>query len=230
MSADRRATIRTLQAQLAALAPAASRDEAVDEAGPLTGLLGPAWRSGGMVELCGPDPVTLSLAAWLAARRDGPVVLIDPAGKPCADAFAALRLDPQRLLIVRPQEGRLVLWAAEQSLRCAGVAATICRVGPRLGTVTTRRLKLASEAGGGIGLVVRPAAREPPFADARLLVRPVRSEGTETLCPRWEVNAVYVRGGTEERSCVVEVTADARLVSVASELARTAGSRRRVGG
>lgn len=230
MSADRRATIRTLQAQLAALAPMASRDEAAEDAGPLAELLGPARRPGGMVELCGPEPVTLSLAAWLAARRDGPVVLIDPAGEPCADAFAALGIDPQRLLIVRPQERRLVLWAAEQSLRCTGVAATLCRVGPRLGMVTARRLKLAAEAGRGIGLIVRPAAREPPFADARLQVRPIPSEGTETLRPRWDINAVYVRGGTEEPSCVVEVTADARLVSVASELARTAGPRRRVGG
>lgn len=157
-------------------------------------------------------------------------MLIDPPGNPCPDAFEKLGLDPRRLVLIRPTDRRLVLWAAEQALRCRAVGATICRVGPRLDPVAARRLRLAVEAGGGLGLLVRPAAREPPFSDVRLAVRPVRSGSKETLCPRWEVETVYVRNGREGERCVVEVTTDARLVLAHPELARAAGRPRRVGG
>lgn len=229
-AAEKRATIARLRAKLHCDCREPEPAEAVDELGPLSPLLSSAWRPGGTAELCGPEPATLSLAVWLAARRAGPTVLIDPAGTLYPPALTALDLDPQRIVTVRPTEERLILWVAEQSLRCPGVGATLCRLGPRLATTAVRRLKLAAEVGGGMGLLVRRSAREPPFADARLIVRPLRSESTETLRPRWEVEAVYIRGGTEGVRCVVEVTSDARLVSVPAELARTAGPRRRVGG
>lgn len=229
MVETRQATIRTLRAKLSASLYEADAPRLADEIGPLASLLGPAWCAGGTAELCGPEPATLTLAAWLAAQRNGPAILIDPTGTVYPHALARLGLDLSRVVVVRPTPA-LTLWSMEQALRCPAVATTLCRIGPRLATTAARRLKLAAEAGGGIGLAVRPAAREPPFADARLVVRPVASEGKETLCPRWEVEAVYVRGGTEGLRCVVEVTADARLVLTPASLARAAGSRRVVSG
>ena len=200
------------------------------EAGPLDRALGPGWRAGGTTELCGPGAAALTLAAWLAARAEpGRILLIDPEGTAHPAAFEAIGLKPARLVLVRPADRWLALWAAEQALRCPGVAVTLCRLGPRLGTVVPRRLKLAAEAGGGMGLFVRPAAREPPFSDVRLVVRPVPSEGKDTLRPRLEVEAVYQRGGTEGVRCVVELSADARLVSVPAAVARPAGPRLRIG-
>jgi protein ImuA len=230
-AAEKRATIARLRADLSTQSPLeADPFAAAAETGPLARLLGPAWRPGGTVELVGPEPAALTLAAWLAARRDGPAVVIDPAESVFPRALKALGLDPRRVATVRPPDKRLALWALEQALRCAAVAATLGRIGPTLATTAARRLKLAAEAGGGIGLIVRPAAREPPFGDARLKVRPVRSERKDTLCPRWEVEAVYVRGGREGQRCVVEVLPDARLVPVAPELVRAAGPGRRLGG
>jgi protein ImuA len=193
-------------------------------------LLGPAWRAGGTAELCGPEPASLSLAAWLATRREGPVVLVDATGDVYSRGIKEMGLDPRQFITVRPANERLTLWALEQSLRCPAVATTLCRLGPRLATTVARRIKLAAEAGGGVGLLIRPIAREPPFTDARVKVRPVRSQSRETLCPRWEVESLYIRNGREGERCVVEVTADARLVLAPSELARTADSRRRFGG
>ena len=229
MTDARQATIRTLRAKLSAALYDVDSAFFSGEIEPLAPLLGSAWRAGGTAELCGPEPATLTLAAWLAAQRKGPAILIDPTGAVSPHALALLGLDLKRIATVQPSQ-RLTLWAMEQALRCPAVATTLCRIGPRLATTAARRIKLAAEAGGGVGLAVRPAAREPPFADARLVVRPVRSEGQETLCPRWEVEAVYVRGGTEGLRCVVEVTADARLMLAPASLVRAADTRRRVSG
>jgi protein ImuA len=228
MTADRRATIAQLRAKLSAHVRPPETDPAF-EVGPLARLLGPAWRPGGTVELVGPEPAALTLAAWLAARRDGPAVVIDPAGSLFPRALRAIGLDPRRVVTVRPPDRRLALWALEQVLRCAAVAATLARLGPALSPTAARRVKLAAEHGGGVGLIVRRSAREPPFGDARLKVRPVRSEGTDTLRPRWEVEAVYVRGGREGERCVVEATSDARLILAPAELERPTAARRRFG-
>lgn len=198
----------------------------IDLLGP---AFGPAWKPGGTAELCGPQAATLSLVAWLAGRIGGRVLVVDADGIVHPPAFRNLGLEPSRVVLVRTADRRLALWAAEQSLRCPGVAATVCRLGPRLGTTVPRRLKLAAEAGGGLGFFLRPAAREPPFSDTRLVVRPLASERKETLCPRLEVEAVYQRGGTEGVRCVVELSADARLMSVSAAVARAAGPRLRTG-
>lgn len=179
-AAEKRSLITQLRAKLRSSCLRTEAGVEAGELGPLAALAGDGWRSGGTLELCGPEPSALTLAIWLAGRRDGPVVLIDPPGEPCPAAFRALGLDPGRVVTVRPKGHRLVLWAAEQALRSRSVAATLCRVGPRLHPVAARRLKLAAEVGQGIGLLVRASAREPPFADARLAVRPVWSDAEET--------------------------------------------------
>src|SRR5688572_11848544 len=131
MAADRRATIAQLRARLRSdLRPPEAG--AAGEVGPLARLLGPAWRPGGTAELCGPEPATLTLAAWLAARRGGPAVVIDPSGGLFPRAMRVLGLDPRRVATVCPPDRRLVLWALEQALRCPAVAATLCRIGPSL--------------------------------------------------------------------------------------------------
>ena len=207
---------------------------------PLAPLLGLAWRAGGLAEFVGAQPSGLMLAAALAARAgNGTVLVVDPAGQVSAAGLAGLGIPLDRLLFVRPgATGRLTtnqsrgtggnaaLWATEQALRCNGLTATLALL-DRLDTTAARRLKLAAEAGGGLGLLVRSGLpREPPFADVRLIVRPVRSEASETLRPRLELEAVYQRNGREGVRCLVEFTADARLVSVASQLARPAAARR----
>jgi hypothetical protein len=76
---------------------------------------------------------------------------------------ARFGLDPERLLVVRPRRTVDAVWAADQCLRCPAVAAVVARL-ERLGRVHSRRLQLAAEAGGGIGLMVTPlAGRERTF-------------------------------------------------------------------
>ncbi|MBN1510560.1 MAG: hypothetical protein JXB13_00965 [Phycisphaerae bacterium] len=108
---------------------------------------GPGWAGRGGVE----------------AESARPIVVIDPAGDFYPPAVVKFGLDPQRLLVVRPGRALDAVWAADQCLRCPAVAAVVARL-ERLGRVHSRRLQLAAEAGGGIGLVVTPlAGRERTF-------------------------------------------------------------------
>jgi protein ImuA len=79
--------------------------------------------------------------------------------------------DLDRTVVVHPTNDRDVLWALEQSLRCRSVAAVVCWLN-RLHAHAYRRLQLAAEAGGGIGLLLRSAEYrfQPSWADIRLLV------------------------------------------------------------
>jgi protein ImuA len=93
---------------------------------------------------------------------------------------AALRwgIDLERTLILRPRSPREALSATTQALRCSAVGAVIGRF-DQIPSADFRRLQLAAEAGGGLGLLLRPAAarRAPSFAAARLLIAPVCSIG-----------------------------------------------------
>jgi len=119
-----------------------------------------------------------TLAFLTAATRnkalDQAVVVIDPQRRWYAPAVSALRTRLTDTILICPDRPADALWAFEQSLRCSAVAATIgwC---DRLHDLAFRRLKLAAEQGGGLGLLLRPetAIREPSWADVRLRVEPL---------------------------------------------------------
>jgi hypothetical protein len=74
--------------------------------------------------------------------------------------------------LIRAPDGQR-LWAAEQALRSHGCGAVLSWPGT-LTVPQVRRLQLASERGGGLGLVFRPAVEAGLASPAalRLLVRP----------------------------------------------------------
>ena len=120
---------------------------------------------------CGAETLACRVAAEVL-QDNGVCIVIDrersffPAGAwPLGE-----RLD--RLVFVHPTSDRDLLWALEQSLRCRGVAVVLCRI-DRLDAHSYRRLKLAAETGGGIGLLLRSdnERRQPSWADVRLLIQ-----------------------------------------------------------
>jgi len=92
---------------------------------------------------------------------------------PAAHKFG---LDPQRTIIVRPRKPGDALLALGQALRCSAIGAAIGAF-ERLHDRDARRFQLAAEAGGGIGILVRPASSLglPSFATVRLLLEPLPS-------------------------------------------------------
>ncbi len=87
--------------------------------------------------------------------------------------LARLRLDASRLIAVRTRRDTDTLWAMEEGLRCAGLAAVVGEV-MSADLTASRRLQLAAEASGVTALLVRPASAAP---------------GTSAATTRWCIGA-----------------------------------------
>jgi hypothetical protein len=120
---------------------------------------------------------TLALAAGREASRDGgALVVVDRPEAACRfypPAAAALGIDLERTLLVRPARAADEAWALDQALGSRGVGAVACWCGSkRRGTRDWRRWQLAAERGGCLGLFIRPShtRAEPCWSELRLLV------------------------------------------------------------
>lgn len=161
------------------------------------GLPGGGLARGAIHELLAPDPgAATALAALILARAGTPTIWIEPDPDPCPAGLAELGLDPAALIVVRAEEAE-ALWAAEESLRAPGVAGVLATL-PRLDLATGRRLHLAAEAGGTLGLILRPDTPNPPPSAARTRWRaiPLPAPGPEHLVgpPRWRLELLRARG------------------------------------
>jgi len=136
------------------------------------------WLRGSLVEWLSESPGSgAGMLALVAARQahgeGGAVVVVDRTGTFYPPAAAAWRLDLASTIVVHPASDKDEQWALDQALRCEHTAAVLAWP-RRLDGRTFRRLQLAAEASGAVGLLVRPAAaqREPSWADVRLWVAP----------------------------------------------------------
>ncbi|MFI5378628.1 MAG: ImuA family protein [Tepidisphaerales bacterium] len=122
-----------------------------------------------------PTNTPLTPAAILAARarQAGFIVWIDPDRQIYPPALAALGIPLDCVLWIHPAKPRDLVWAIAECLRCPGVDVTIATP-PPLSRIEARRLQLAAETGGGIGLLLRPHNPAAPYAAAtRWLVTPI---------------------------------------------------------
>ncbi len=128
----------------------------------------------------------LGIGAWTLAFRIAyremppvamrPVVVVDCDGDFYPPAAVALGAPADRLLVVRARRQADAFWAADQALRCRAVGAVVA-TRLLLDGACSRRLQLAAEESGGVGLIVAPAsARRHTFAEVQLLVEPVLLE------------------------------------------------------
>ena len=80
------------------------------------------------------------------------------AGTPYGPGLDLFGLSMDRLLILKVVHPRDALWAFEEALKCPALAATLMELpgaGASADLTATRRLTLAAEAGGGLGLLLR---------------------------------------------------------------------------
>jgi protein ImuA len=137
--------------------------------------------AGSLVELLPRTPgagawtLALVLAKYACGERKT-LFVADPERcfyPPAAHKFG---LDPRRTIIVRSKKPGDALIALAQALRCPAVGMTIGAF-ERLPDRDARRLQLAAEAGGTVGVLVRPitALGLPSFATIRLVMTPLPS-------------------------------------------------------
>jgi protein ImuA len=169
-------------------------------------LPGGSFAAGAVHEvLSGTDTPSFLLPILVAraAARLGRVAWCDELRQLYPPAVAALGLPLDRLLVLRPAGPVDALWAMTECLRCRGIGACVA-VLPRISRIAARKLQLAAERGGGIGLVLRPAgAVSWPYAAAtRWLVRPAVGE---RRIQRWSVELIHGHGGRVGQSVLLEV-------------------------
>jgi hypothetical protein len=141
-------------------------------------LPGGGWPTASLIEVLlddtGLGEVQLFLPALVACQRsatgDAPwIVWIAPPHEPYAPALAQQGIELGRLLIVRPATATEALWAAEQALS-SGVCAAVLLWLKGTDDRWLRRLKLAAEAGGSLGVLFRPERHRFESSPANLRI------------------------------------------------------------
>lgn len=186
----------------------------------------------------------IAAASVLGHESSGnrPLVVVDGLGDGASvgnesfypPAAISLGIAADSMMIIRKQRGHTrgdLIWAIDQSLRSGAVAAVYAEIGDWLDPADARRLQLAAEAGGAVGLFVRPlgsgrqaslqrsgqatkpqsgggrvadarsAATRASFADVRWIVSPLPGHGGRRL----RVELDRCRGGVIGGSRVIEI-------------------------
>jgi len=119
-------------------------------------------------------------AAGIAARTKGKVLWCVTRRDLFAPAVAQVGLSHNRVIFVEAGDEKDLLACFEEGLRHTGLGAAIAEVA-KLSMTTSRRLQLAAEASGGIGIAIRRWRRQTEAADF----------GQPTAAAtRWRVSAV----------------------------------------
>jgi hypothetical protein len=139
-------------------------------------------------------------------------------------AASRLGVNLDRSLVVCPSTWRDASAAVVQSLHCPAVGAVVVWCDP-LPLREFRRFQVAAEAGGGLGLLLRPAKalHAPSFAALRLLVTPVASAERPR---RIRVDVVRARGDKGGQSLTLEIDDETGHVCVPAGLADPAAPAR----
>jgi len=188
--------------------------EALDALAP-----GGAWACGAVHELLArpADGKPLFVAMLLArsASESGAIVWCDPHRELYPPALAAHGVPLDRLFLLRLPVADQV-WAVAECLRCKGVSAVVAAV-PRLTRIEARRLQLAAETGGGIGVLLRPTGKASNIyaAASRWLVSPTPGERT---LQRWTVQLLHGHGGRLGQVVTLECCRETHLVRATAEL------------
>lgn len=115
-----------------------------------------------------------SFAILAAAQTSGPIMWIGQSAAistitPCAlSGF----IDPTRIILIEAANRLETLWSTEQALRCQGASVVISQLhtGPDL--KESRRLQLAAEQGGGLGIILIERRAQSSAAQTRWQCEP----------------------------------------------------------
>lgn len=138
-------------------------------------LPGGGWPVGALTEIVAPREGVGELRVLLPAlarlsRGDRWIAFVAPPYIPYAPALAAAGVALARVLLVHPKREDQ-LWAVESSLRAGACAAVLAWIAEAEGAAL-RRLQLAAEAGGAIGMLYARRPLGASIAALRLALAP----------------------------------------------------------
>jgi protein ImuA len=171
-------------------------------------LGGSGLARGSLVDLHAPEggralALALAIAGKLCHEASlRAIVLLDTTGDFYPPAAAQAGIDLARLVVVRPsgssrRASREMLSALDEALRSKAVGAAVARV-RGLDPGASHRLRVAAEAGGGVGLLLRPIVERTSVSAAavRLLLEP-RLASQRAAASAWTIVPLRIRGGSE---------------------------------
>jgi hypothetical protein len=160
-------------------------------------LPGGGWPMASLVEVLidapGLGEIQLFLPALVQSQRkrdgDAPwIVWIAPPHEPFAPALEQQGIELGRFIVVRPASAMEALWAAEQALS-SGVCAAVLLWLKGTDDRWLRRLKLAAEEGGALGVLFRPERHR--FESSPAVLRLLLSQGEREP----QLSLLKVQGG-----------------------------------
>jgi len=182
---------------------------------------------GSMVELIrhGTGSGVSSLALMIArqAMDEGKfLIVVDTQRQFYPPAMKSLGIPMERVIALQPANHADAIWGIDQALRCQAVGAVIAEIG-NLEDRVARRLQLAAEHGGGLGVLLRDtrsARTQPSWADVQWFVRCDPTRSLQPLAPatqhqdvRWfELELARCNGGRTGARLTVGVDACGRWI------------------
>jgi protein ImuA len=209
---------------------------AIDAALPGGGLaLGALHEVGGGGEGTVHGAAAALFAAGIAARTRGQVLWCMTRADLFAPALSQAGLKPARVIYVEAGDETAVLACFEEGLRHGGLGSVVAEIS-RLSMTASRRLQLAAESSGTLGLAVRRWRRQPEAADfgqptaavtrwrvSALPSAPLPVPGVGRA--RWLVELMRVRGG-ESAEFEVEACDGKGRLALSAELEHGSGAAR----
>jgi len=173
-------------------------------------------------------------AAGIAARTRGKVLWCITRPDLFAPALAQAGLSPDRVIYLEAGDDRTVLTCFEEGLRHGGLGAVVAEIA-RLSMTASRRLQLAAEGSGAIGLAVRRWRRQTETVDfgqptaamtrwriSVLPSRPLPVPGVGRAC--WLVELIRCRAG-ESADFELEACDETGHLRLPSDLAHGPGAK-----
>jgi len=164
---------------------------------------------------------TIDNQQWVpfnAAEKDHrSIVLIDALGDFYPPAARQHGIEFDRLIVLRPGNERDAFWAVDQSLRCPAVAVVIAPL-TRLDDLLSRRLQLAAESSGCMGLILRSVRRRTKgFAAVQMLLESVDHRAAEKPAARpCRITLLSVREGMPTEPLLVDLHHETGIGSIHS--------------